>query len=171
MNKVAIIISLILAMAVGLSGCVTINLPEPKSASPSEPAMLASQLEISDIRITGYHSTYDIGGNYDPDHLEATLSWETNVPCYWCFEVRPVGFYYPHSCGGYEKFDVSTPLQQQTVYSGPIVLKSGKLHVYVITVWDKEKNYVAESDTFWAPVVPKAPPPPAPAPKSKESED
>ena len=128
-----------------------------------------SQPEILDITITGYHSTHDTEGNYDPDRVEATFSWETNKPCYYYFEVKPIDFDYPFNSGGYEKFDVSAPLEEQVEHSRPIVLNSGKHghHLYVLTVWDKEKNYITKSDTFWAPVVPKAPPPPAPAPKSK----
>ncbi len=154
-----IIVSLILVMAVGLGGCTTVTPTEPESAKAVLPT---TQLEILDITITGYHSTHDTAGNYDPDRVEATLSWETNKPGYYCFEVRPVDFDYPTNSGGYEKFDVSAPLQEQVKHSWPIVLKSGKLHLYVLTVWDKEKNYITKSDTFWAPVVPKAPPPPAP---------
>lgn len=166
MNKVAmIIISLTLAMALGLGGC------SPAAPAPT-PRPLVTQPEILDITITGYHSTHDIEGNYDPDRVEATFSWETNKPCYYYFEVRPIDFDYPFNSGGYEKFDVSAPLQEQVEHSRPIVLKSKHgHHLYVLTVWDKEKNYITKSDTFWAPVVPEAPPPPAPAPKSKESED
>ena len=167
MNKLAIIIvTLILAMAVGLGGCITVNPSAPvapEAATPTAESEPLAQPEILDITITGYHSTRDIEGNYDPDHVEATLSWETNKPYYYCFEVRPVDFNYPTNSGGYEKFDVSVPLQEQVSHSRPIVLRSGKLHLYVLTVWDKEKNYITKSDTFWAPVVPKAPPPPAPA--------
>jgi len=150
----AMIITLILAMALGLVGFTL--------QTGRETTVTTTELEISDITITGYHSTHDTEGNYDPECLEATLSWETKKPCYYCFEVRPADFDYPSNCGGYEKFDVRTPLQEQVKHSWPILLKSGKLHLYVLTIWDKEKNYITKSDTFWAPVVPKAPPPPAP---------
>jgi len=135
---------------------------EPTPAPELEP--LVAQPEIIDITITGYHSTRDIDGNYDPDRVEGTLNLETNKPCYYCFEVKPVDFDYPSNSGGYKKLDVSASLQEQAKHSRPIVLKSGKVHLYVLTVWDKEKNYVTKSDTFWAPVVPKTTPPPAPAP-------
>jgi hypothetical protein len=160
-RTLAIILSLILAIAVGLGGCTTVTPTEPESAKPVLPA---TKLEISDITITGYHSTHDIEGNYDPDRVEATLNWQTNKPCYYFFEVRPVDFDYPYNSGGYEKFDVSAPLQEQGKHSRLIVLKSGKLHLYTLSIWDKEKNYITKSDTFWVPVVPKAPPPPAPTP-------
>ena len=140
-----VIVSLILVMAVGLGGCTTITSTEPKSAkgvlSPIQP-------EILDITITGYHNTHDTAGNYDPDRIEATLNWETNKPGYYCFEVRPVDFDYPTNSGGYEKFEVSAYLQEQVKHSWSIVLKSGKLHLYVLTVWDRQKNYITKSDTF-----------------------
>ena len=147
-------------------GLVLVMLLVPLSCAPPalESGALAIQPEITDITITGYHSTHDIEGNYAPDRVEATFNWETKKPCYYYFEVRPVDFDYPSNSGGYEKLDVSAPLQEGVKHSWPIVLKSGKLHLYVLTVWDKEKNYFTKSDTFLAPVVPKAPPPPAPAP-------
>lgn len=147
-------------------GLVLVMLLVPLSCAPPalESGALAIQPEITDITITGYHSTRDIEGNYDPDRVEATFNWETKKPCYYCFEVRPVDFDYPSNSGGYEKLDVSAPLQEGVKHSWPIVLKSGKIHLYELTIWDKEKNYFTKSDTFWAPVVPKAPPPPAPAP-------
>ena len=139
--------------------------PVSCAAPPApESGALAIQPEIIDITITGYRSTRDVEGNYDPDRVEATFNWETKKPCYYCFEVRPVDFDYPSNSGGYEKLDVSAPLQEGVKHSRPIVLKSGKVHLYELTIWDKEKNYFTKSDTFWAPVVPKAPPPPAPAP-------
>lgn len=153
----AVILGLVLVMLVPVS-CA--QAPPPTPVPESEP--LTGQLEILDVTITGYHSTHDIEGNYDPDRVEATFSWETNKSCYYYFEVRPIDFDYPTNSGGYEKFDVSAPVQEQVKHSRPIVLKPGKLHLYVLTVWDKEKNYITKSDTFWAPVVPKAPPPPAP---------
>jgi len=138
----------------------------PVSCAKVPPFAPESPPEILDITITDYHSTHDTEGNYDPDRVEATFSWETNKPCYYYFEVRPIDFDYPFNSGGYEKFDVSVPLEEQVEHSRPIVLNSGKhsQHLYVLTVWDKEKNYITKSDTFWAPVVPKAPPPPPPAP-------
>ena len=155
-------------LMIGLILVVCLLVPVACAKAPPPASAPESQPEILDITITGYHSTHDIEGNYDPDRVEATFSWETNKPCYYYFEVRPIDFDYPFNSGGYEKFDVSAPLQEQVEHSRPIVLKSKHgHHLYVLTVWDKEKNYITKSDTFWAPVVPKAPPPPAPAPKSK----
>ena len=152
-------------LLIGLILVVCLLVPLSCAKSPaSESGTLAIQPEILDITITGYHSTRDIEGNYDPDRVEATLSWETNKPCYYCFEVSPVDFDYPTVSGGYEKLDISAPLPKGVRHSSSIVLKSGKVHLYVLTIWDREKNYVTKSDTFWAPVVPKTPPPPAPAP-------
>lgn len=153
-----LIIGLIVVLLLVPVSCAKLPAPEP------EPRPLPAQPEIIDITITGYHSTHDIEGNYAPDRVEATFNWETKKPCYYYFEVRPVDFDYPSNSGGYEKLDVSAPLPEGVKHSWPIVLKSGKLHLYVLTVWDKEKNYFTKSDTFLAPVVPKAPPPPAPAP-------
>ena len=159
MKKTLIITGLALIMLL-LTPVSCAKLPAPGP----EPRPLPAQPEIIDITITGYHSTHDIEGNYAPDRVEATFNWETKKPCYYYFEVRPIDFDYPSNSGGYEKLDVSAPLQEGVKHSWPIVLKSGKLHLYVLTVWDKEKNYFTKSDTFLAPVVPKAPPPPAPAP-------
>ena len=150
-----------------IKGLLLVMLLVPVScAAPPAPERgpWPAQPEIIDITITGYHSTRDIEGNYDPDSVEGTLSWVTNKPCYYCFEVRPVDFDYPSNSGGYEKFDVNPPLPEELKHSSPIVLKSGKVHLYDLTIWDKEKNYFTKSDTFWAPVVPKTTPPPAPAP-------
>ncbi len=150
-----------------LIGLILVMLLVPVSCAKSpasESGTLAIQPEILDITITGYHSTRDIEGNYDPDRVAGTFSWETNKPCYYCFEVSPVDFDYPSNSGGYEKFDVSVPLQEEVKHSWPIVLKSGKLHRYVLTVWDQKNSYFTKSEIFWAPVVPKTTPPPAPAP-------
>ncbi len=155
MKKLMFLIAAVLVVVL-LVPVACAKAPPPTSAPESQP-------EILDITITGYHSTHDIEGNYDPDRVEATFSWETNKPLYYYFEVRPIDFDYPFNSGGYEKFDVSAPLQEQVKHSRPIVLKSKHgQHLYVLTVWDKEKNYITKSDTFWAPVVPSAPPPPAP---------
>ena len=165
MNRLVIlcVVILMFILLVPVS-CAKAPIPaaEPTPAPKLEP--LVTQPEIIDITITGYHSTRDIEGNYAPDRVEATLNWETNKPCYYCFEVKPVDFTYPSNSGGYEELDVSAPLQERVKHSRPVVLKSGELHLYVLTVWDKETNYATKSDTFSAPVVPKTTPPPAPVP-------
>jgi len=159
-----LIIGLILAMLL-IIGLILVMLLVPvscaKSPAPESEPLIG--LEIVDVTITSYHSTHDTEGNYDPDRVEATLSWETTKPSYYCFEVKPVDFDYPSNSGGFEKFDISTPLPEQVKHSSSIVLKSGKLHRYIITVWDQGKNYFTQSEIFWAPVVPKTTPPPAPA--------
>lgn len=106
-----LILGLILAMLLVPVSCAKLPAPEP------ELGPLPAQPEITNITITGYHSTHDTAGNYDPERVEATLSWETNKPCYYCFEVRPVDFDYPTNSGGYEKFDVSARLQEQVKHS------------------------------------------------------
>ena len=160
MKRLMIVTGLILSVCL----LMPVSCAPPTPAPAPESGALAVQPEILDITITGYHSTHDIEGNYEPDRVEATLSWETNKPCYYCFEVSPVDFDYPSNSGGYEKFDVSTPLQEEVKRSWPIVLKSGKVHLYVLTIWDQRMNYFTKSEIFWAPVVPKTTPPPAPAP-------
>ena len=78
MKKTLIITGLVLIMCLFM----------PTSCAPAapEPGPLPAQPEIIDITITGYHSTHDTEGNYD--RVEATFNWETNKPCYYCFEVR-----------------------------------------------------------------------------------
>ncbi|MBA7691593.1 hypothetical protein ES703_100141 [subsurface metagenome] len=104
MKKLTVILGLVLVMCLLVSvSCAKAPVSlTPASAPESVP--LVTQLEILDITITGYHSTHDTAGNYDPDRVEATFSWETNKPCYYYFEVRPIDFDYPFNSGGYEMF-------------------------------------------------------------------
>ena len=74
MKRLMIVTGLILVMLLVPVSCAAP--PAPESGA------LAIQPEITDITITGYHSTRDVEGNYDPDRVEATFNWETKKPCY-----------------------------------------------------------------------------------------
>jgi len=117
------------------------------------------EVEIKWINIDGYRVSYDPQGRPE---LKATLNWETNKPCYYWFEVKPIDQDYPLNSVGIRPFDVDQPLLQQVVHHHEILLLPSETHSYCLIVWDKQENYARAEATFTTPPVPPEPPPSKP---------
>jgi len=146
-----IIVTLLIAILLVLGGCT------PAPVANHQPQKL--EVEIKRVDIDGYRVSYDAEGRPE---LKATLSWQTNKPCYYWFEVKPIDQDYPLNSAGINPFDVDQPLLQQVVHHHEILLLPSGAHSYCLVVWDKQKNYARAEDTFTTPPVPPEPPPSEP---------
>jgi len=149
MGKAYIIGVLLVAVLLALGACTHADNQQPQRL----------EVEIKWVNIDDYSVSYDPQGKPE---LKATLNWETNKPCYYWFEVKPIDQDYPLNSGGISPFDVAQPLLQQVVYHHEILLLPSETHSYCLIVWDEQENYARAEATFTTPVVPSGPPPSEP---------